>query len=110
HYGDLQLSLDTAPYGTRFLRHSLIILITGLLRAIAMAGALYLLYHLLLTRPLGRIIEHIGFINPDQPGRMMIPMLAGQDRNELGLLIRKINQLLDAIERNRSGRREAEAS
>src|SRR5690606_8267686 len=33
-----------------------------------------------------------------------------QEQNELGLLTRKINQLLDSIERNRSGRREAEAS
>ena len=110
HYGDLQLSLDTAPYGERFLRNALVILITSLLRALVMAGAVYLLYHILLTRPLGRIIEHIGVINPDHPGKMMVPMLPGQERNELGLLITRINQLLDAIERNRSGRREAEAS
>lgn len=110
YYGDLHLSLDTAPYGDRFLRNALIIFATGLLRALAMAGAVYLLYHLLLTRPLGRIMEHIGFINPDHPGKMMVPMLPGQEKNELGLLINRINQLLDAIERNRSGRREAEAS
>src|SRR5690606_39854009 len=90
--------------------NSLVILLTGLLRALAMAGAVYLVFHVLLTRPLGRIMEHIGFINPDHPGRMMMPMLPGQEKNELGLLINRINQLLDAIERNRSGRREAEAS
>ena len=110
YYGDLQLSLDTAPYGGRFLRNAMIILFTGLLRAMVMAGAVYLLYHILLTRPLGRIIEHIGFINPEHPGKMMVPMLPGQEKNELGLLINRINQLLDAIERNRSGRREAEAN
>ena len=110
YYGELQLSLDTTHYGERFLRNALIILVTGLLRALVMAAVVYLLYHILLTRPLGRIIEHIGFINPDQPGKMMVPMLPGQEKNELGLLTRKINQLLDSIERNRSGRREAEAS
>jgi len=110
HYGDLQLSLDTAPYSNQFLRNAMIILLTGLLRALAMAGAVYLLYHILLTRPLARIIEHIGFINPDHPGKMMVPMLPGQEKNELGLLINKINQLLDVIERNRSRRHEAEAS
>src|SRR5690606_2432067 len=110
YYGDLRLSLDTALYGKRFLNNSLVILLTGLLRALAMAGAVYLVFHVLLTRPLGRIMEHIGFINPDHPGRMMMPMLPGQEKNELGLLINRINQLLDAIERNRSGRREAEAS
>lgn len=110
YYGDLQLSLDTSPYGKRFLRNAIIILITGLLRALVMAGAVYLIYHILLTRPLGRIIRHIELVNPDQPGKMMIPMLPGQDKNELGLLINQINQLLNAIERNRSRRREAEAS
>ena len=109
YYGDLRLSLDTSFYGERWLRNAMIILITGLLRALAMAGAVYLLYHILLTRPLERIIQHIGLINPDHPGKMLMPML-GQEKNELGLLIKQINQLLDAIERNRSGRREAEAS
>lgn len=110
HYGDLRLSLDTAPYGGHFLRNSLIILMTGILRALFMACAVYLLYHILLTRPLRRIIEHIGSVNPDHSGKMMVPMLPGQEKNELGLLINKINQLLDVIERNRSGRRQAEAS
>ena len=110
YYGDLRLILDTAPYGQEFLQRSLIIVISGILRALAMAFVLYLIYHVLLTKPLARIIEHIAQINPDQPGKSPIPMLAGQERNELGLWINKANQLLDSIERNSSRRREAEAS
>lgn len=110
YYGDLQLTLDTGLYGQTFLRNSMIILVSGLLRALVMAGAVYLVYHVLLTRPLTRIIEHISEINPEQSGRMMVPMLPGQEKNELGLLTTKINQLLAAIERNRSQRHEAEAS
>ncbi|WP_185266271.1 putative bifunctional diguanylate cyclase/phosphodiesterase [Halopseudomonas xiamenensis] len=110
YYGDLQLTLETGLYGQTFLRNSMIILVSGLLRALVMAGAVYLVYHVLLTRPLARIIEHISEINPEQSGRMMVPMLPGQEKNELGLLITKINQLLDAIERHRSQRHEAEAS
>jgi len=110
YYGDLQLTLDTGLYGQAFLRNSMIILVSGLLRALVMAGAVYLVYHVLLTRPLTRIIEHISEINPEQSGRMMVPMLPGQEKNELGLLTTKINQLLAAIERNRSQRHEAEAS
>lgn len=109
-YGDLRLTLDTAPYGQVFLRNSLIILVTGLLRALLMAVAVYLVYHILLTRPLARIIDHIANINPDQPGRILIPMLTGHEKNELGLWITKVNELLDSIERNRSQRHEAEAS
>src|SRR5690606_30778966 len=110
YYGELQLTLETAPYGQTFIRYSLIILVSGLLRALSMAGAFYLIYHVLLTRPLARIIEHTASITPDLPGKMMIPMLPGQERNELGLWITKVNALLEAIERNRDQRHEAEAS
>ncbi|RHW19715.1 putative bifunctional diguanylate cyclase/phosphodiesterase [Pseudomonas jilinensis] len=110
YYGDLRITLDTAPYGQEFLQRSLIIMVSGTLRAMAMAFMLYLLYHILLTKPLSRIIEHIAEINPDQPGKNLIPMLPGHERNELGIWINKANQLLDSIERNSSRRREAEAN
>lgn len=110
YYGDLQLTLATAPYGQSFLRNALIIFFSGTLRAIFMAGAVYLVYLVLLTRPLSRIIEHIAAINPEQAKQMKIPMLVDQEHNELGLLINKINQLLASIERNRSQRHEAEAN
>jgi len=110
YYGDLRITLDTAPYGEDFLQSSLIILLSGVLRAMAMAFVLYLLYHILLTRPLAGIIDRITNINPDQPGKMHIPMLPGQEKNELGLWISKANELLESIERNSSRRREAEAN
>ncbi|MFN3580990.1 MAG: putative bifunctional diguanylate cyclase/phosphodiesterase [Pseudomonas sp.] len=110
YYGDLRLTLDTAPYGAEFLQRSMIIMLSGILRAMAMAFVLFLLYHFLLTKPLSRIISHIADINPDQPGKMHIPMLPGQERNELGVWITKANELLDSIERNTHRRREAEAN
>lgn len=110
YYGDLRIVLDTAPYGEDFLQSSLVILVSGILRAVAMALALYLLYHFLLTKPLAGIIDRISDINPDHPGKMHIPMLPGQERNELGLWINKANELLESIERNSNRQREAEAN
>jgi len=110
YYGDLRIVLDTAPYGEDFLQSSLVILVSGILRAVAMALALYLLYHFLLTKPLAGIIDRISDINPDHPGKMHIPMLPGQEKNELGLWINKANELLESIERNSNRRREAEAN
>lgn len=110
YYGDLRLTLDTHPYGNDFLQSSLIIMLSGILRAMAMAFVLFLIYHVLLTKPLARIIGHIADINPDQPGKMHIPMLPGQEKNELGVWINKANELLDSIERNSHRRREAEAN
>lgn len=110
YYGDLNISLDTAPYGESFVTNSVIIFISGVLRAMAMGLVLYLVYHWLLTRPLSKIIEHLTNINPDRPSEHKLPMLKGNEKNELGLWINTANQLLASIERNTHLRREAENS
>ncbi len=99
YYGDLSITLDTAPYGESFVTNSVIIFISGVLRALAMGLVLYLVYHWLLTS-----------INPDRPSEHKLPMLKGNEKNELGLWINTANQLLSSIERNTTLRREAENS
>ncbi len=110
YYGDLSITLDTAPYGESFVTNSVIIFISGVLRALAMGLVLYLVYHWLLTKPLSKIIEHLTNINPDRPSEHKLPMLKGNEKNELGLWINTANQLLSSIERNTNLRREAESS
>jgi len=110
YYGDLSITLDTAPYGQSFVTNSVIIFISGVLRALAMGLVLYLVYHWLLTKPLSKIIEHLTSINPDRPSEHKLPMLKGNEKNELGLWINTANQLLASIERNTHLRREAENS
>ncbi|MBV7563924.1 MULTISPECIES: bifunctional diguanylate cyclase/phosphodiesterase [unclassified Pseudomonas] len=110
YYGDLNITLDTALYGESFLTNSVIIFVSGVLRALAMGLVLYLVYYWLLTKPLGLIIQHLSNINPDRPSETKLPMLAGNERNELGLWINTANQLLASIERNTTLRREAETS
>ncbi|WAJ38828.1 EAL domain-containing protein [Pseudomonas sp. GOM7] len=110
YYGDLTIILDTAPYGENFVTNSVIIFISGVLRAMAMGLVLYLVYHWLLTKPLAKIIEHLTNINPDRPSEHKLPMLPGNEKNELGLWINTANQLLASIERNTQLRREAENS
>jgi diguanylate cyclase (GGDEF)-like protein len=110
YYGDLAITLDTARYGQDFITSSVIIFISGVLRALAMGLVLYLVYHWLLTKPLSKIIEHLTNINPDRPSEHKLPMLRGNEKNELGLWINTANQLLSSIERNTHLRREAEDS
>ncbi|MBS7663767.1 EAL domain-containing protein [Pseudomonas lalucatii] len=110
YYGDLKITLDTALYGENFVTSSVIIFVSGVLRALAMGLVLYLVYHLLLTKPLSNIIEHLSRINPDRPSEHKLPMLKGNEKNELGLWIKTANQLLASIERNTHLRREAEDS
>jgi len=110
YYGDLNITLDTAPYGENFVSSSVIIFVSGVLRALAMGLVLYLVYHWLLTKPLSKIIEHLTSINPDRPSEHKLPMLPGHEKNELGLWINTANELLASIERNTHLRREAENS
>ncbi|MHA6492681.1 putative bifunctional diguanylate cyclase/phosphodiesterase [Pseudomonas borbori] len=110
YYGDLSITLDTARYGESFVTNSVVIFISGVLRALAMGLVLYLVYHWLLTKPLSKIIEHLSNINPDRPSEHKLPMLKGNEKNELGLWINTANQLLASIERNTHLRREAEKS
>tara|TARA_Y100001951_G_scaffold104853_1_gene118255 strand:+ start:1809 stop:3863 length:2055 start_codon:yes stop_codon:yes gene_type:complete len=110
YYGDLNITLDTAAYGESFVTNSVIIFVSGVLRAMAMGLVLYLVYHWLLTKPLSKIIEHLTNINPDRPSEHKLPMLKGNEQNELGLWINTANQLLASIERNTHLRREAENS
>jgi len=110
YYGDLSITLDTATYGQGFIVSSVIIFISGVLRALAMGLVLYLVYHWLLTKPLSRIIEHLTNINPDRPSEHQLPLLKGHEKNELGIWINTANQLLASIERNTHLRHEAENS
>ncbi|PVZ16210.1 MULTISPECIES: bifunctional diguanylate cyclase/phosphodiesterase [unclassified Pseudomonas] len=110
YYGDLSITLDTATYGESFIASSVIIFVSGVLRALAMGLVLYLVYHYLLTKPLSRMLESLTQINPDRPAQYQLPLLKGHERNELGLWINTANQLLASIERNTSLRHEAENS
>ncbi|BBP75179.1 GGDEF domain-containing protein [Pseudomonas gingeri NCPPB 3146 = LMG 5327] len=110
YYGDLSITLDTATYGQGFIISSVIIFISGVLRALLMGLVLYLVYHWLLTKPLSRIIEHLTNINPDRPAAHQLPLLKGHEKNELGIWINTANQLLASIERNTHLRHEAENS
>jgi diguanylate cyclase (GGDEF)-like protein len=110
YYGDLRITLDTATYGEGFLINSMIIFVSGVLRALAMGLVLYLVYHWLLTKPLSRIIEHLTSINPDRPSEHQLPLLKGHEKNELGIWVNTANQLLASIERNTHLRHEAESS
>ena len=110
YYGDLSITLDTATYGRSFLVSSVIIFISGVLRALVMGLVLYLVYHWMLTKPLSRMLQHLTSINPDRPSEHKIPQLKGHERNELGQWINTANQLLESIERNTHLRHEAESS
>lgn len=107
YYGDLRITVDTAPYGQKFLRNAAVILVSLLVRVLILVLALYMVYHWVLTRPLSRLLNHLASIEPGLPGHKPLPLLKGHEQNELGRWITTANQLLASIERNTALREEA---
>tara|TARA_R100000935_G_scaffold12640_1_gene25149 strand:+ start:1392 stop:3488 length:2097 start_codon:yes stop_codon:yes gene_type:complete len=110
YYGNLRITLDTAPYGDAFLRSSVVLFVVGILRALVLGFLLYLIYEWLLTRPLTKLIEHMSRINPGRPGEHSLPMPKGHERNELGLWVETANGLLASIQHNMQLRHAAESN
>ena len=110
YYGDLRITLDTAPYGEAFLSSSIVLFVVGILRALVLGFLLYLIYEWLLTRPLTKLIEHMSRINPGRPGEHSLPMPKGHERNELGLWVETANGLLASIQHNMQLRHAAESN
>lgn len=109
YLGELILSIDTAHEGKAFIQRSVVIVFAGIIRAIAMALLLYLIYTTLLTKPLNRLIRHLSSIDPEEPGQQQLPMPKGNENNELGLWVKSANKLLTSIDYHYSLRQKAEA-
>ena len=109
YIGELILAIDTAIHGKDFIQRSVIVLLSGIVRAIAMGLMLYLIYSVLLTKPLNRLITHLLKLDPEQPGQQKLPVPRGHRNNELGLWVKAANNLLEAIEHNFNLRQKAEA-
>lgn len=108
-YGYLKITLDTFNTASEFLRRAILIMISGIVHSLALGILLYIIYQRLLTKPLEYLIESISEINPDQPAKKQIQLLAGHQQDELGVWINKTNQLLHSIEQNNTKRLKAEA-
>ena len=108
NYGVLIIAIDTAHYGKDFIQRSFIIIVSGLIRAIIMALLLYIIYSIILTKPLNRLIFHLSSIDPEFPGKQQLPIPKGHSDNEMGLWVNTANKLLTAIDYQFNLRKKAE--
>lgn len=107
-YGQLTVHYDTAYIADSWLERATLTFLSGIARAVILGLVLYLVYHLLLTRPLLRIIHSLTQVDPDYPDERLLAVPRGHERNELGLWVNATNNLLVAISDNQSKHREAE--
>ncbi|MFD2229044.1 putative bifunctional diguanylate cyclase/phosphodiesterase [Alkalimarinus sediminis] len=109
YYGDLVITIDTVYKSELFIERSVVVFISGILRASILAAILFLVYHYLLTRPLSNIIQSLLRVNPSEPGRQSIPAPRNHENDELGVWVNTANDLLGEISDNQQKRRAAEA-
>ncbi|WP_152206437.1 putative bifunctional diguanylate cyclase/phosphodiesterase [Marinobacter changyiensis] len=107
-FGDLELTYDTANVAASWLERACLTFISGIAQAVILGLALCLVYHLLLTRPLLRIIHSLTKVNPDHPDDKLLALPRTHERDELGLWVNATNNLLVAIAENQQKHREAE--
>ncbi|MCH8498468.1 MAG: EAL domain-containing protein [Marinobacter sp.] len=107
-YGHLEVSYDTSHAANLWLERARLTFFSGIARAVILGLVLYVVYHVLLTRPLFRIITDISQVNPDNPGERLLQVPKGHRRDELGLWVNATNNMLLAIRENQEKQQQAE--
>ncbi|SDX64665.1 putative bifunctional diguanylate cyclase/phosphodiesterase [Marinobacter mobilis] len=107
-YGHLEVRYDTGPTAASWLERATLTFGSGLARATILALVLFMVYHLLLTKPLLKIIDSLTKVDPAFPDNRLITPLKGHKQDELGLWVNATNNLLVAISDSQKKQREAE--
>lgn len=109
YYGDLTITIDTAYEANSFLERSWVVFVSGLIRAAILGGILFLICHILITRPLMALIKELSSVNPAEPGEIKLHLPARHINDEFGTWVDSANNLLEEIAHNQQKRRAAEA-
>ena len=107
--GDLTVVVDTYPAGADFLQRAAFTILSGFVRSLILSAVLLILFYTMLTQPLLKVIEAVAEVDPHEPEKVRLPVPAGHEQDEIGVLVRATNAQLQAIEQNLSKLRQAEA-
>lgn len=107
--GHLTVVADTYPRGSQFLRRAAFTLLAGFVRSLILSVFLLILYYIMLTKPLLRVISAVSEVNPEKPEKVRLPVPAGHAKDEVGVLVASTNIHFQTIDDNLEKLREAEA-
>jgi len=108
--GTLTVALSPQALGARYRDQALRTLGGGALRALFISAILALVFLGLMIRPLKRLSWAIAQVDPTRPATHLVPIPPGHHSDELGLVARALNSLLDAAQTGLNARDRAEAS
>ena len=96
--GEIELRLALDSLGQDFADRSLLIFTLGMLKALAIAALVVVVFHAFITRPLLRVHAAIVDTDPRHPGQWPKPRLERHTGDELGHLVESLDDLLNAFQ------------
>ncbi|WP_166255402.1 hybrid sensor histidine kinase/response regulator [Marinobacter salicampi] len=96
--GELAVNIDTYHYGTDFLNRAAYTIVSGIIKSLVLSALLLFAFYFVLTKPMLRVIEGLREVSPNEPEKARLPVPATHDEDEIGLMVRIINQHLDTID------------
>ncbi len=92
--GEMRIRVDRILVAQNFLERSGLVILTGILRNFILAIFFGFLFYFTLGRPVSQTIAGLSGVDPDQPGKTHLSVPKGHEKDELGLLVNKLNQIL----------------
>ncbi|AVM75066.1 SpoIIE family protein phosphatase [Magnetospirillum gryphiswaldense] len=92
--GSLELRLDAGGLLNAWLDRATNAVLSGVARAVLVCALVVAVFYILITKPLLRITDAIGRVDPAHPGAFLIDLQRGHQRDELGLLVGTVNGML----------------
>lgn len=106
--GRLHIVADTYPAGTQFLQRSGVNLLSIVMMCLVLSLALFVVFYLLLTKPLLSVIASTRSVDPERPEKARLPIPEGHAHDEIGDLVNATNTHLALIDLNLDKLRQAE--
>lgn len=106
--GLLRLDVDTYSFGNRFLRRAEVTLLNGFARSLLLTGILLMLFYVMLTKPLVRVIRELSGRDPRSAEPTSLECPTGHESDEIGVLVKVANQQFENIATEIQQRRNAE--
>ncbi len=107
--GNLNVVVDTYPSGAEFLSRATFTLVSGFVRSLILSAVLLILFYIMLTQPLVKVISSVSEVDPETPEKVRLPVPKGHEMDEIGVLVNSTNNQLQAIDANLEKLRKAEA-